>query len=179
MFYLYTQGTVTRYSTNKNDDGKREKWMGITAEYASGSSDAPVLNKYGSGGRYVGTHAEYRRERRPEERPQNDPKPMRATVPTRRRADPPKNEKKDEKKKDVAKPDAEPEGLAATDGGEDGRAGPGVAQVGWEVMTKTATDERLVKAEAMCSQTLLCSEPFRSVFSVFIRGSFLLLLQPI
>src|SRR5207244_4127872 len=30
LFYLYTQGTVTRYSTNLDDDKKREKWMGIT-----------------------------------------------------------------------------------------------------------------------------------------------------
>jgi hypothetical protein len=45
---MYTQGTVTRYSTNTNDDKQVEKWMGITAEYASGSSGAPVLNKYGA-----------------------------------------------------------------------------------------------------------------------------------
>lgn len=48
MFYTFTQGTVTRYSTNKNEDDRVEKWMGITAEYASGSSGAPVLNKYGA-----------------------------------------------------------------------------------------------------------------------------------
>jgi S1-C subfamily serine protease len=48
LFYMYTQGTVTRYSTNKNDDDRVERWMGITAEYASGSSGAPVLNKYGA-----------------------------------------------------------------------------------------------------------------------------------
>lgn len=48
LFYLYTQGTVTRYSAHTNDDGLTEKWMGITAEYASGSSGAPVLNKYGA-----------------------------------------------------------------------------------------------------------------------------------
>ena len=48
QFYLFTQGAVTRYSTNTNDDKKVEKWMGITAEYASGSSGAPVLNKYGA-----------------------------------------------------------------------------------------------------------------------------------
>jgi len=47
-FYLYTTGTVTRYSTNKNDDGKKERWMGLTAEYAGGSSGSPVLNKYGA-----------------------------------------------------------------------------------------------------------------------------------
>ncbi len=48
LFYVYTQGTVTRYSTNKNDDDKMEKWMGVTAEYASGSSGSPLLNKYGA-----------------------------------------------------------------------------------------------------------------------------------
>jgi hypothetical protein len=47
-FYVYTTGHVTRYSTNKNDDGRRERWMGITAEYAGGSSGSPVLDKYGS-----------------------------------------------------------------------------------------------------------------------------------
>ena len=47
-FYVFTQGYVTRYSTNKNDDGKREKWMGMTAEYAGGSSGSPILNKYGA-----------------------------------------------------------------------------------------------------------------------------------
>jgi S1-C subfamily serine protease len=48
LFYLYTQGTVTRYSTNTTDDKQIEKWMGITAEYASGSSGSPILNKYGA-----------------------------------------------------------------------------------------------------------------------------------
>lgn len=48
LFYIYTQGTVTRYSTNTNDDKQIEKWMGISAEYASGSSGAPVLNRYGA-----------------------------------------------------------------------------------------------------------------------------------
>jgi S1-C subfamily serine protease len=48
LFYMFTQGAVTRYSTNKNEDDRVEKWMGITAEYASGSSGAPVLNKYGA-----------------------------------------------------------------------------------------------------------------------------------
>lgn len=48
LFYMFTQGTVTRYSTNKNKDALVEKWMGVTAEFASGSSGAPVLNKYGA-----------------------------------------------------------------------------------------------------------------------------------
>jgi serine protease Do len=47
-YYVFTQGNVTRYSTNKNDDGQREKWMGVTAEYAGGSSGSPVLNKHGA-----------------------------------------------------------------------------------------------------------------------------------
>lgn len=47
-YFLFTQGHVTRYSTNKNDKGERERWMGLTAEYAGGSSGSPVLNKYGA-----------------------------------------------------------------------------------------------------------------------------------
>jgi S1-C subfamily serine protease len=47
-FYLFTTGNVTRYSTNKNDAGKRERWLGLTAEFAGGSSGAPVLNRYGA-----------------------------------------------------------------------------------------------------------------------------------
>ncbi|MDB5310037.1 MAG: serine protease [Gemmataceae bacterium] len=47
-FFVFTQGHVTRYSKNKADDGKQERWMGITAEYASGSSGAPVLNSCGA-----------------------------------------------------------------------------------------------------------------------------------
>ncbi len=47
-FYVYTTGAVTRYSTNKSDDNKRERWMGLTAEYAGGSSGSPVLNRYGA-----------------------------------------------------------------------------------------------------------------------------------
>jgi S1-C subfamily serine protease len=47
-YYVFTQGHVTRYSTNKTEEGGREKWMGLTAEYAGGSSGSPVLNKYGA-----------------------------------------------------------------------------------------------------------------------------------
>jgi S1-C subfamily serine protease len=43
-YFVYTQGTVTRYSTNKNEEGRRERWMGVTAEYAGGSSGSPVLD---------------------------------------------------------------------------------------------------------------------------------------
>jgi S1-C subfamily serine protease len=47
-YYVFTQGFVTRYSTNKNEDGKHERWMGLTAEYAGGSSGSPVLDQHGS-----------------------------------------------------------------------------------------------------------------------------------
>jgi S1-C subfamily serine protease len=47
-FFVFTTGAVTRYSTNKNDDGRRERWMGLTAEYAGGSSGAPILNNRGA-----------------------------------------------------------------------------------------------------------------------------------
>jgi S1-C subfamily serine protease len=47
-YFVYTQGFITRYSTNKNESGKHEKWMGLTAEYAGGSSGSPVLNDRGA-----------------------------------------------------------------------------------------------------------------------------------
>jgi serine protease Do len=47
-YFVFTQGFVTRYSTNKNDEGKRESWMGLTAEYAGGSSGSPVLDRHGA-----------------------------------------------------------------------------------------------------------------------------------
>lgn len=47
-YFVFTQGTVTRYSTNKNDNGKQERWMGLTAEFAGGSSGSPVLNNHGA-----------------------------------------------------------------------------------------------------------------------------------
>jgi S1-C subfamily serine protease len=47
-FFVYTQGHVTRYSTNKSDDGRRERWMGVTAEYAGGSSGSPILDRRGA-----------------------------------------------------------------------------------------------------------------------------------
>lgn len=47
-FFVYTQGHVTRYSSNKTDDGRRERWMGVTAEYAGGSSGSPILDRRGA-----------------------------------------------------------------------------------------------------------------------------------
>jgi serine protease Do len=47
-FYVFTTGAVTRFSTNKVDAGRRERWMGVTADYAGGSSGSPVLNKHGA-----------------------------------------------------------------------------------------------------------------------------------
>lgn len=47
-FYLFTQGHVARYSTNETADGRRERWMGVTAEFATGSSGGPVLDDRGN-----------------------------------------------------------------------------------------------------------------------------------
>lgn len=47
-FYVFTQGHVSRYSTGTADDGSRERWMGVTAEYATGSSGGPVLDDRGN-----------------------------------------------------------------------------------------------------------------------------------
>gem|GEM_PF-1088949 len=47
QFFSFTQGFVTRY-TKTNENGRTERWMSITADFASGSSGAPVLNKYGA-----------------------------------------------------------------------------------------------------------------------------------
>ena len=101
LFYVYTQGTVTRYSTNTNDDDKVEKWMGVTAEYASGSSGSPLLNKYGA---VVGMAALTLSLDASDD----------AKKPVRRRALAPKrparaDDKKDDKPKEPVKPDAKPE----------------------------------------------------------------------
>ena len=48
QFYMFTQGTVSRYNRSRTEDGRTEKWLNITADYATGSSGGPVLNRYGS-----------------------------------------------------------------------------------------------------------------------------------
>lgn len=47
QLFTFTQGHVTRF-TKSTSDNKTEKWMAISAEYASGSSGAPILNRYGA-----------------------------------------------------------------------------------------------------------------------------------
>jgi serine protease Do len=47
-YFVFTQGHVTRYSSIKNEDGILERLMGLTAEYAYGSSGGPVLDKCGA-----------------------------------------------------------------------------------------------------------------------------------
>jgi serine protease Do len=109
LFYVYTQGTVTRYSTNTNDDGKREKWMNITAEYASGSSGGPVLNKYGA---VVGmASSTISLEALDDPRIVKNPA-RRKHLPgaKKSRVQPPKGGKKDDKPKPPEKPEPNPQG---------------------------------------------------------------------
>jgi S1-C subfamily serine protease len=47
QFFTFTQGHVTRYTQNSSD-GKRQRWMSLTADFAYGSSGAPVLNRFGA-----------------------------------------------------------------------------------------------------------------------------------
>jgi S1-C subfamily serine protease len=111
LFYLYTQGTVTRYSTNKNDGGSREKWMGITAEFASGSSGAPVLNKYGA---VTGMSAlTLSVDASDDPKKPDEKKPARRAPVKRSRAEPPKkgsDAKPGEKAKPPEKPEPNPKG---------------------------------------------------------------------
>jgi S1-C subfamily serine protease len=112
LFYVYTQGTVSRYSTLKNEHDKREKWMNVTAEYASGSSGAPVLNKCGA---VVGMAAlTLSLDADDGGKAQNPAR--RKNLPSFKkpsRAEPPKGkdgEKKDDKPKPPEKPGANPKG---------------------------------------------------------------------
>jgi S1-C subfamily serine protease len=47
-YYTFTQGAVTRYSVYQEDDGAKTRWMGVTAEYAYGSSGSPVVDRCGN-----------------------------------------------------------------------------------------------------------------------------------
>ena len=104
LFYVYTQGAVTRYSTNTNDDDKVEKWMGVTAEYASGSSGSPLLNKYGA---VVGMAALTLSL----DASDDAKKPVRRARPLDSKRPARADEKKDDKPKpkEPEKPDAKPE----------------------------------------------------------------------
>lgn len=48
QFFMFTQGNVSRYSKGTMEDGKVERWLNITADYATGSSGGPVVNRYGA-----------------------------------------------------------------------------------------------------------------------------------
>jgi S1-C subfamily serine protease len=110
LFYLYTQGTVTRYSTNTNDDKEVEKWMGVTAEYASGSSGSPVLNKYGA---VVGMAA-LTLSLDAEDEPKKPVRRLRPSGPAHSkylsRAEQQKKDDKDDKPKEPPKPGENPKG---------------------------------------------------------------------
>jgi S1-C subfamily serine protease len=90
-YFTFTQGHVSRYATQETDGGAVERWMAVTAEFASGSSGSPVLDRRGAvvGMAAVTENIEY--EEPPEEKPK-DKKPSRR----RQQADPPKAEKKPE-----------------------------------------------------------------------------------
>ena len=47
QFFTFTQGHVTRYTQNTSD-GKRQRWMSLSADFAYGSSGGPVLNRFGA-----------------------------------------------------------------------------------------------------------------------------------
>ena len=47
-YYTFTQGHVTRYTKYENEDGAPTKWMAIDADYASGSSGSPVVDRSGN-----------------------------------------------------------------------------------------------------------------------------------
>jgi S1-C subfamily serine protease len=47
-YFTFTQGHVARYATQKTEGGAVERWVAVTAEYASGSSGSPVLDRRGA-----------------------------------------------------------------------------------------------------------------------------------
>lgn len=109
LFYMFTQGAVTRYSTNKNEAEQVEKWMGVTAEFASGSSGAPVLNRYGAvvGMATLTISLDASDEGKGGEKPARRAKAIGARKALR--VEPPKD-KKDDKPKPPEKPGENPKG---------------------------------------------------------------------
>jgi len=69
-FYTYTSGKVSRYFAHR---GKRKcYYMGVTAEYAHGSSGGPVLNDEGNViGMVASTNSIYHQSSDPKRKPQN------------------------------------------------------------------------------------------------------------
>lgn len=47
-YFMFTQGHVSRYTRILYDDGVTERWMAVTADYATGSSGSPVLDRRGA-----------------------------------------------------------------------------------------------------------------------------------
>jgi serine protease Do len=104
-YFTFTQGHVSRYTKQESDDGTRERWMSLTAEYAYGSSGSPVLDRRGA---VVGMAAltesiDYPDDPPEAAKPKDDGK-ARTTRPARRRRadDPPKKEPPAEEKKPEA-----------------------------------------------------------------------------
>ncbi len=95
-YFTFTQGSVSRYSTDKREDGAVERWMSVTADYAYGSSGSPVLDRRGA---VVGMAAMTESLDYPDDDPPAEEKPKdgekkkeKPTTRSRRRrsADPPK-----------------------------------------------------------------------------------------
>ena len=107
QFFTFTQGHVTRYAKNMAD-GKDEKWMSVTADFAYGSSGAPVLNRFGAvvGMAALTSNIDYPLEQLPENKPagEKDRKPPEKTPAKAPEKSP---EKAPEK---PAEPPLEPEG---------------------------------------------------------------------
>jgi S1-C subfamily serine protease len=97
-YFTFTQGHVTRYSKYTEDDGSQTKWMGVTAEYAYGSSGSPVVDRCGN---VVGMAALTENIDYPDDGggPQltSQRKAMVRRTARRPKDDPKKEEKKDEK----------------------------------------------------------------------------------